>query len=145
MAFRRFRKQWEYKNDAGEKVTIPRNWGGELPDDVAGAADKAGVTLIDKSAKAAANSEKGGWDKLNKDVLIAEAARRQLTVKSSANKPDLVAALNKATAPFTADLAGLDTEQLKVEAASRGVEVEDGADDAALVAALNLAAEPIPA
>lgn len=146
MAFRRFRKQFEYKNEAGERVTVPRNWAGELPDDVAKAADDAKVTLVEKaSSQPADTDQEKPLDKWSKDDVVAEAARRNLTIKPSANKGDILMALRVAAEPFAKPLAELDEAGLKAEADRRGVALTEGADAAAIRAALTLAAEDLPA
>ncbi|WP_108459190.1 hypothetical protein [Devosia naphthalenivorans] len=99
--FRRFKKSFSFKNEAGQKVTIPRNWAGELPDQIAADADAAGATLIDKVKKAAeqpASSPKT-IDEMTKDELIAEAAKRNVEIKTSDNKADILAALEAAEQP----------------------------------------------
>lgn len=100
--FRRFKKSFSYKNEAGQKVTIPRQWAGELPDNVAADADTAGATLVEK-VKAADQpaTEPKQIDDMTKDELIAEAAKRNVEIKTSDNKADILAALKAADQPAT--------------------------------------------
>lgn len=140
MALRRFRRRFEYLNDEGQKVTVPRNWAGELPDDIVAKADKSGATLVDKSKQA----EKPKLsDERTKDQLLAEASRRKLAIKTSATKPEILTALQTASAPFAKPIEDLTDAELAAEAKARGLDIEDGANGDALRAALMLAAEPL--
>ncbi|WEK04559.1 MAG: hypothetical protein P0Y65_20680 [Candidatus Devosia phytovorans] len=140
MAFRRFRKRFEYINDEGQKVTVPRNWAGELPEEIVAKADKSGATLIDKSKQ---TEKPKASDERTKDQLLAEASRRKLAIKSSATKPEILTALQTASAPFAKPVEDLTDAELAVEAKTRGLDIDDEADSNALRAALMLAFEPL--
>ncbi|WP_172123214.1 hypothetical protein [Devosia sp. 919] len=98
--FRRFRKRFEYLNDEGQKVAIPRNWAGEVSDKVAADADAAGATLVDKVKVAAPDGPKTVED-MSKDELVAEAVKRGVQIKASDNKAEILAALKAAAQPVT--------------------------------------------
>ena len=98
--FRRFRKRFEYLNDAGQKVTIPRNWAGEVSDKVAADADAAGATLVDKAKVEVPDGPKPIED-MSKDELVAEAVKRGVQIKASDNKAEILAALKAAQQPVT--------------------------------------------
>lgn len=142
MAFRRFRKKFDYLNEAGEKITVPRGWAGELPDKVAADADKAKATIEGKAVQGEVKAK--AFAHFSKDELFAEAERRRLTVKSSATKAEILAALQAAAAPFAKSLDGLSADEIAAEVTARGITAVDDSDEAAARSALTLAAEPLP-
>ena len=122
MAFRRFRKRFEFQGQQG-KVTYPAGWAGEVSGEIAAAADAAQATLLDtrsgttvvassdahaplSDADLIAEVQRRGlsvptksFDDMTRDELVSEAERRGVQVKSSDNKPEIIAALKAAQQP----------------------------------------------
>ncbi|MBN9033738.1 MAG: hypothetical protein BGO05_07300 [Rhizobiales bacterium 63-7] len=97
--FRRFKRRFEYRNDDGQKVTIPRNWAGEVTEEVAALADAADATLRDRKKAAKADdgeSKVKPLAKMTKDELIAEAGLRGITIDPSKTKDEIVSAIEAA-------------------------------------------------
>ena len=97
--FRRFKKRFEYQDDKLGKVAIPRNWSGEVSDEVAKAADAAGTTLAENAETAEKTKATDGGPKLDemtKEQLIALAKERNVAIANDATKPDILAALKAA-------------------------------------------------
>ena len=61
--FRRFKQQFKYTNDDGQRITIPFNWAGELPAAVAKQADEAGATVAPTPEKPVSQTSKKSDDK----------------------------------------------------------------------------------
>jgi len=100
--FRRFKKRFEYQDADLGKVAIPRGWSGEVGDDVAKAADAAGVTLLERKVEGGkANPPETGEKKpedMTRDELVALAEGKGLTVKAADTKPEILAAIKAAAA-----------------------------------------------
>jgi len=101
MAFRRFRKRFQHMTEAG-KVTYPAGWAGELPEEVAKAADAGRATYVDKTQVVAASSAPSDpLDQMTKDELVGEAKKRGVTIKADDTKAEILAALKAAEQPVT--------------------------------------------
>lgn len=95
--FRRFKKRFVYENDNGQKITYPRNWAGEVTDDVATKADAEGATLLERK-KSTAKAEGKPLSKMNKEELIAEAALRDITIDPTKTNAEIIAAIEAGAA-----------------------------------------------
>lgn len=99
--FRRFKKRFSYLNENGDKVTIPRNWAGEVTDDVAKQADEAGATLVEKVKKVAKSDDKESvkpLSKMTKDELVAYAKSKDIAVDPSKTNAEILATIESAEA-----------------------------------------------
>lgn len=103
--FRRFSKRFEYKNEAGERVTIPRGWAGELDKDVAQAADEARATVLDakekKASRAAAKPTEPSAELVNARKAVADAEKTLKAAKNDAEKAEAEAALDASRKALT--------------------------------------------
>jgi tRNA(Ile)-lysidine synthase TilS/MesJ len=96
--FRRFKKRFEYVNEDDQKITIPRNWAGEVTESVAKKADAAGATLVDKVKKSKSEEPAGGKPlvKMTKDELVAYAGTNNITIDPTKTNAEIVATIEAA-------------------------------------------------
>lgn len=96
--FRRFKKRFVYENEQGQKVTIPRNWAGEVTEGVAEEADAAGATLVEKVKKAKVDDVVSSkpLSKMTKDELVAYAGANNIAVDPSKTNAEIVSAIEAA-------------------------------------------------
>jgi aminopeptidase N len=100
----RMNKAFSYKDEAGTKITAPRGWVGELPDDVAREAinggfavdgnERSATPVVQEVPKTAGSVEP--LDSMTKEELLAEAEKRGVEVKSNMAKAEILEALKKA-------------------------------------------------
>lgn len=95
----RIKKSYDFTNDRGEKITAPRGWIGDLPDQHAKAAIKSGHAVpgdpqvLPKGEPAPDGDD---LDAKTKVELEALAKERGIDIAAAKNKADVIAALRAA-------------------------------------------------
>jgi len=96
----RMKKAFEFENERGEKVTAPRGWIGDLPDEHGKAAIASGHA-VHGDPRALPGSEpevEDGLDSKTKPELEALAAERGVDITKAKTKADVIDALKAAQA-----------------------------------------------
>ncbi|MCJ2032728.1 hypothetical protein [Methylobacterium sp. J-068] len=97
----RMKKAFPFKGDQGEKLTAPRGWIGNLPDEVAEAAIKGGFAVDGRqisstpTAPPAPEDVDDGLEAKTKPELEALAADRGVDISKAKTKADVIEALRK--------------------------------------------------
>jgi len=97
----RIKKAFEFENDRGEKVTAPRGWIGDLPDEDGKAAIASGHAVHGDPRSlpgAEAVEEADGLDAKTRPELEALAAERGVDITKAKTKADVIDALKAAQA-----------------------------------------------
>lgn len=97
----RIKKAFSFENERGEKITAPRGWIGDLPDEQGKVALASGHAMHgDPRALPAAEDEgsKGGdnFDALTRPELEAIASERSIDVSKAKTKADVIEVLRAA-------------------------------------------------
>lgn len=95
----RIKKAYGFTNDRGEKITAPRGWIGDLPDQHAKAAIESGHAVLGnpqvlpEGEPGAAEDDLGDKTRAELEALAKE---RGVDVSAAKNKADVIAALRAA-------------------------------------------------
>ncbi|MGW5960755.1 hypothetical protein [Methylorubrum thiocyanatum] len=95
----RIKKAYDFTNDRGEKITAPRGWIGDLPDQHAEAAIKSGHAVLGNPQVLSEGEPGAAEDDLGDKTraeLEALAKERGVDVSAAKNKADVIAALRAA-------------------------------------------------
>ncbi|MFD6316903.1 hypothetical protein [Methylorubrum thiocyanatum] len=95
----RIKKAYGFTNDRGEKITAPRGWIGDLPDQHAKAAIESGHAVLGNPQALPEGEPEPAEDDLGDKTraeLEALAKERGVDVSAAKNKADVIAALRAA-------------------------------------------------